>query len=239
VAMRDKMIRVANGVLKHLGLEIRSRLADHSLSFDTYVHEAAKAGLDVNDYLEQIEGWEPAEYVIKKFVAPYRGDASTVIEIGPGSGRHARFLLPRHERDQLHLFDNSLWMQRFLKEYFRVQPTVKVHDFCRDYQLEFPAEQADIVFSNGTFIALKLGEIREFALEAFRVLRPGGCFVFDYLDLSREEGWKYLQSQPSSLAACYTYFMPETIDRLCIDAGFHLRRRDMHGKSVFVNFVKH
>jgi len=236
--MRTKLKQIADTGLQCFGLEIRSRSADHSLSFESYVHAASSRGLDVNDYLEDVEGWEPAAYVINEFVSPYRTDGSVVIEIGPGSGRHARYLLPRHERDELHLFDNSRWMQRFLRDYFRKYPTVTVHEFRQDYRLDFPAEQADIVFSNGTFIALKLGEIREFVLEAYRVLKPGGCFVFDYLDLSREQGWEYLQSRPTSLAGCYTYFMPETIDKICFDAGFHLRRRDVHGKGVFVNFIK-
>lgn len=231
-------LRVANRLLQMVGLRMSKLEETASLSFEQYVVPARAKGMDVNDYLELVVGWEPAKEVIDAFVSPFRFRDCAIAEIGPGTGRHARFMLPGSSGDRLHLFDSSQWVRNFLKHYFPEDSRIIVHPFSQDYRLELPDSHVDIVFSNGTFIALKLGEIREYALESCRILKQGGHFIFDYLDITREAGWHYLHSQSCELANCYTYHTYDTILRVCRDAGFALHRSDPFGKSVYVNFVK-
>ena len=103
-----------------------------------------------------------------------------VCEIGPGTGRFSRFIVPRIPQGQLHLVDHSPWMVRFLQTYFGRQPAVRVH-LGDGHSLPFAhGGWIDLVFVAGTIVALKLGTIHLYAREFARVLKPGGVVVFDY-----------------------------------------------------------
>ena len=87
-------------------------------------------------------------------------------------------------------------------------------------------------------IALKLGVIYLYARDFFRVLRPGGHVVFEYIDPTTPEGWAHLESQGKQLADVFTYHAPEVIDRVFSSAGFDPMQRRQLGRSTYVTATK-
>jgi ubiquinone/menaquinone biosynthesis C-methylase UbiE len=178
-------------------------------------------------------GWYPAETLLKATLFPYLKPESIVCEVGPGTGRFSRYIVPRVPRGQLHLVDHSPWMVRFLSGYFRNQSNVFVH--LGDGQ-SLPLDTdgwMDVVFVAGTIIALKLGTVLRYAVEFARVLKPGGLVVFDYLDPTTDDGWSHLHSEGRRLSDVYTYHAPDVIDRVFAEAGFGSFERQQLSRSTY------
>jgi ubiquinone/menaquinone biosynthesis C-methylase UbiE len=232
--VRDVVAAGAELALRPFGYEVRDRvLSEKPEGFPGYLEAAHRLGMDVNDYEESRLGWYPAEILLAATLFPYLQADSVVCEVGPGTGRFSRYIVPRIPRGQLHLVDHSPWMVRFLNGYFRGQPNVFV--YSGDGQsLPLPANAwMDVVFVAGTIIALKLGTILRYAVEFARVLKPGGIVVFDYLDPTTEDGWAHLHTEGQRLADVYTYHAPEVIDRVFAEAGFTSIERQQLSRSTY------
>jgi SAM-dependent methyltransferase len=229
----------AGNALRPFGFEVRDRiLSEKPEGFPGYVEAARRLGMDVNDYEETQLGWYPARTLLEATTFHHLRPDSIVCEVGPGTGRFSKFIVPRIPEGQLHLIDHSPWMARFLDSYFRGQPQVRVH-LGDGHSLPFPQRGwMDLVFVAGTLVALKLGTIDLYAGEFARVLKPGGVVVFDYIDPTTDEGWAHLQSEGHRLADVYTYHAPEVIDRVFADAGFSGFARQQFGKSTYFTATK-
>jgi ubiquinone/menaquinone biosynthesis C-methylase UbiE len=237
--VRDIVAAGAGVALHPFGFEVRDRiLSEKPEGFPGYVEAARRLGMDVNEYEEARLGWYPAQPLLEATTFPYLRADSVVCEIGPGTGRFSRWMVPRLPEGQLHLVDHSPWMVRFLATYFQDQPRVRVH--LGDGQ-SLPFAQSgwmDLVFVAGTIVALKLGTIDLYAREFARVLKPGGVVVFDYIDPTTIEGWTHLQTEGHRLADVYTYHAPEIINRVFADAGFEESARQQFGKSTYFTATK-
>jgi ubiquinone/menaquinone biosynthesis C-methylase UbiE len=231
---RDVVAAGAAIALRPFGYEVRDRvLSEKPEGFPGYLETAHGLGVDVNDYEEKQLGWYPAESLLAATLYPHLQPDSIVCELGPGTGRFSRHIVPRIPRGQLHLVDHSPWMVRFLRGYFREAPNVMVH-LGDGQSLPMPnGAWMDVVFVAGTIIALKLGTIQRYADEFARVLRPGGMLVFDYLDPTTENGWTHLHTEGRRLADVYTYHAPEVIDRVFTEAGFEAFERKQLSKSTY------
>ncbi len=233
-SVRDAVAAGAAIALRPFGFEVRDHvLSEKPEGFPGYLEAARRLGVDVNDYEESQLGWYPARELLEATTFPYLRSDSIVCEVGPGTGRFSRVILPRIHDGQLHLVDHSPWMVRFLRGYFVRQQNVCVH--LGDGQ-SLPFENAswmDLVFVAGTVIALKLGTIRRYAVEFARVLKPGGLVIFDYIDPTTSEGWAHLQTEGQRLPDVYTYHTPQIIDRVFSEAGFDSFRRQQLGKSTY------
>lgn len=231
-----KVVEVGSSrLLGPLGYEVRDRvLSERPEGFPGYLDEARRLRMDVNDYEEQKLGWRLPEPTLQEVVYPYLTECSSVCEIGPGTGRWSRCLIPHLPQGELHLVDQSPWMARFLTRYFTRAPRVYAH-VGDGLSLPFPRDGwLDIVFSANTFVALTLGVITLYVQDFARVLKPGGYAVVDYLDPGTVEGWEHLQTQPRDLATVYTFHTADVIDRVFVDAGLPILRRYQVGKSTFV-----
>ena len=237
--MRDLVAAGAGKALQPFGFEVRDRiLSEKPEGFPGYVEAARRLGMDVNDYEEQQLGWYPAQALLEATTVRYLRPDSVVCEIGPGTGRFSRHIVPRIPAGQLHLVDHSPWMVRFLADYFRGQSAVRVH-LGDGHSLPLPQSSwMDLVFVAGTIVALKLGTIHLYAREFARVLKPGGVVVFDYIDPTTAEGWTHLETEGHRLADVYTYHAPEIIDRVFADAGFSEFARQQFGKSTYFTATK-
>jgi SAM-dependent methyltransferase len=225
----------AGRVLAPLGYELRDKiLSERPEGFAGYLESACQVGMDVNDYEEQCLGWRLPLPTLEALVFPLLREDPRVCEIGPGTGRWSRHLVPRLGRGELHLVDPSTWMVRFLTHYFQRTANVRAH--VNDGQsLPFAQERwLDLIFSANTFVELKLGVIWQYACDFSRVLKPGGYVVVDYIDPTTPEGWEHLHTQGREMASVYTFHMPEIIDRVFEDAGLAVERRYQVGKSTFV-----
>jgi SAM-dependent methyltransferase len=232
--VRDLVAAGATVALRPFGFEVRDRvLSEKPEGFPGYLDAARRLGMDVNDYEESRLGWYPAQPLLEATTFAHVRSDSIVCEVGPGTGRFSRCILPRIPRGELHLVDHSPWMVRFLRAYFGHEPNV--HVYLGDGQsLPFAREAwIDLVFVAGTIIALELGTIRCYALEFARVLKPGGLAIFDYLDPTTADGWSHLHGEGARLPDVYTYHAPQVIDRVFAEAGFGEFERQQLGKSTY------
>lgn len=222
-------------LLAPAGYELRDRvLSERPEGFPGYLEAARQAGMDVNDYEEQVLGWKLPLPTLEQVLFPYLAPDSRVCEIGPGTGRWSRHIVSRVPRGELHLVDQSPWIARFLRAYFAGSPNVRAH--VGDGQTLPFAETGwlDAIFSANTFVALKLGVVYHYVRDFSRVLRPGGYAVFDYVDPTTEEGWQHLLSQGPEMANVYTFHAPEVINRVVRSAEFEVIGRHQAGKSTYV-----
>lgn len=228
--------KLVAGAFGLAGLKVTRTGADPACEgFDVYLRRARAAGRDVNDWLESELGWEPSATLVDTFIRPLVRPDSCIVEIGSGTGRHARHMAPLVPGGSLVCVDHSPWCRKFLRGYFRDCANVRVAA-PRDGQLPASEGTVDLVFSNATFIELKLGTIRTLAREMARILKPGGCAVFDYLDTDREEAWDFLDRSGPELDTCYTYHSGTAMNRVFAGAGFAAGERRQEGKSTYVAF---
>jgi ubiquinone/menaquinone biosynthesis C-methylase UbiE len=237
--LKDAAEYGANLIARRLGYEVRPWRVDHlAEGFIGYYAEAQRLGLDVNDYQEQRLGWVPAGPTLKRVLFPHLTPTSVVVEVGPGTGRQARHILTQVPNGELHLVDHSPWVVRFLQAYFQASPRVRAH-LNDGYRLPFEDEGwADVIFCGGTIIALKLGVVDLYAREFFRVLKPGGSAVFDYIDPGTPEGWDHLRQQTPYLRTIYTYHAASAVERVFQEAGFAVGERHQDGKSTYLRVCK-
>ena len=222
--------------LGHYGYTITSKMDPLSENFPKYYDEATKLGYDVNDWLEKKLGWVEALPVLKRTTFPYLQDDSIVCELGIGTGRWSRHLWKEVINGELHLVDHSPWLVDFVREYFPPCrcPNVYVH-LCDGSTLPFQkGGWVDVIFSEGLFVALKLGKFYTYSQEFFRVLKPGGYCVLDYIDITTPQGWNFLETEPAASASTYSYHTPQTVDRIFSSAGFEIVTRHQIDYSSFL-----
>ena len=238
--LRGAALRGASVVARQFGYQLTPWRADEkSEGFEGYVRQAQQAGMDVNDWEEHALGWVPALPALERIVFPELQPSWQVIEIGPGTGRFSRPIASRlTQGGELHLVDHSPWLVTFLREYFRTCSNVRV--VLNDgFALPFSnGEWADLVFSAGTLVALKLGAIELYAREFQRVLKSGGRVIFDYIDPETEAGWRHLTSQTPFLRNVYTYHTTSAIDKVFVSNGFRIGERVQDGKSTYLTVHK-
>ena len=221
-------------VLGKLGYSVRKVKFDKAEGFPDYYEHAQKSGIDVNDWEEKYLGWEAALPVLEKTVFRFLQSDSVVCELGIGTGRYSRHIQERIPQGKLHLVDHSPWIVSFARDYFKSAGNVRCH-LNDGYSLPLsPDDSLDLVFSTGTFIALKLGFFYLYARNFFSLLKPNGYCILDYLDVNTREGWRHLEDNSFEAADCYTYHATETIDRVFVEAGFQIIERVQCGKSTYL-----
>jgi ubiquinone/menaquinone biosynthesis C-methylase UbiE len=194
--------------------------------------------MDVNDYEEHVLGWAPALPTLERVMFPHLREDSVVVDVGPGTGRQARHVAGRLTRGQLHLVDHSPWLVTFLTDYFSSNPRVRAHVNTGFDLQPIERESTDVVFCGGTIIALKLGVVDLYAREFHRVLKDGGCAVFDYIDPATPDGWAHLRAQTPYMRTIYAYHAAPAIERVFEEAGFSIGDRFQEGKSTYLTVWK-
>ena len=140
--------------------------------YDRYADLAVKENMDVNDYIEEKLGWGRTLPMLEKLVFPYIQEDSCVCELGPGTGRQTRYVIPKLTRGTLHLFDHSPWMRNYLKKYLSENTNLIIHG-NNGRSIDLPENSVDLCFSLGMFVELKLGEFLLYAHEFQRILKKG------------------------------------------------------------------
>jgi ubiquinone/menaquinone biosynthesis C-methylase UbiE len=211
-----------DAILNPLGYEIRRKIINTD-GFPEYLAKAQKAGMDVNDWEEQVLGWAAALPILEQTVFPLIKADSVVCNVGIGTARWAKYLAPRLSSGELHLVDHSPWIINFARNYLRSQRNVHFH-LTDGLGLPFSDHaKFDLIFSFGTFIALKLGVYYLYSRDFFRVLKPGGYSLIHYLDITTPGGWGWLENASNKhYANCYTYQTREVVERVFTSAGFEI-----------------
>lgn len=220
-----------------LGYELKplTRVDSKCEGFDYYVQSAQAANMDVNDWLESVLKWPDGNEIVNKHVLPHLKEGSVVCEVGSGTGRHAKHIAEHLTTGTLHLFDHSVYLQDFLADYFKNNSSVQIHE-SDGLRIDLANDSVDLVFSTGTFVALKLGTIRLLAVEFRRICQPGATVVINYFDIENEPAWDHLRHQDPSLADTYTYHCGRTIEAVFAEAGFQCCGHVPSGHSTYATF---
>ena len=189
-------------------------------SYELWVEEANKLGMDVYEYLEKYQVMAGTFEHVEPTVLPYLRDDSVVCTLGPALGQVAQHVVPRLTKGELHLVDYAPWAVNYLKNRHRTNPRVHVH-LNDGLHLPFREESMDLVFSFGVFVAQSLYVLYAYCREFARVLRPGGYVAIEYFDITKPASWVFVEQERKKGAnSIFTYHAPETVDRVFSSAGF-------------------
>ncbi len=147
-----------------------------------------------------------------------------VLEIGCGVGRVARVLSP-FVREWIGC-DVSANMLRLAGRRLLGLPNIRLIEIS-GYDLHpIPDASVDVVYTTVVFMHLEEWDRYNYVLEAMRVLKPGGRFYCDNVDLASERGWAVFEEsrlrfkpheRPSQISKCST--KPE-LETFLTRAGF-------------------
>lgn len=240
MGIRSALRRGVNSLLGWFGWELRRKAPPapdpRAWAFPYFAGEAARLGMDVNDYEEQVQGWPRPEPILEALVFPRLRPDSAVCEIGPGTGRWSRHLLARLPEGELHLVDHSPWIVDFLRGYFGAAGSrVRLH-LADGASLPFgPEPGLDLVCCFGGFVSMKLGTIYAYSRSISACLAPGGWCVLDYVDVGRPEAWAWLEANANAeYADIYTYHDRATVNRVLSLAGLEVAEELPSGYSTYV-----
>jgi SAM-dependent methyltransferase len=209
-------------------------------NFPRYYKEAEDLGEDVNDYINRNVG-NPHE-LLEKVVFPYLpSDARVIIEVGPGTGRFSRAFIDRIKTNphwKLYLLDHSQWIITFLTGYFEKYDNV--YPILNDglHVPEIDSNCADLIFSNGVFIELNLSRFYTYCNDSYKVLKPGGLVIFNYIDLEFDQAWEHMKKFSENPRFSFSYFTSNVIDKVFLERGFKLLSRALVGNSTYVVYQK-
>lgn len=124
------------------------------------------------------ESWK--ESLAQTFLIPHLKKESVVIEIGPGHGRWTHFIAPRVTCGTVHLVDIS----QSCLDYCLKNLITYGFNFLKNDGRTLPKEvlpgSVDFIWSFDTFVHIEEPEIRSYARELFRVLKPQGMGVIHH-----------------------------------------------------------
>jgi len=230
--------KCVNSLLSPFGFHI-SRKKKTSSTWVSDLRDAKALNMDVNDWLETKLGWPPALPILEEIVFPHLRNDSLICELGVGTGRHSRHLLSKIPNGEIYLVDNSPWVINFVKKYFSHEKRVHFH-LCNGSSIPFINDsQIDLVFSDGTFITMNLGSFYLYSHEFYRILKPGGYCIIDFIDISTLEGQNHLETQSAQYWRTFTYHTYETVSMIFRSAGFEIIDHKQIGKSSYLICRKH
>jgi SAM-dependent methyltransferase len=207
---------------------------DNGDGFPAYVERARQEGIDVNDWIEKNLQWMPALPILEALVFPFVKPDSVICEVGVGTGRWSRHLLERIPRGRLVLVDRSPWIVKFVRGYFNDCHQVSVWS---GNGRTLPIQNtgwADLVFSQGLFITLKLGQVLTYLEEFQKALKPDGIAVFDFIDAQTPGGFQFLRKEHQRAADTFSYHSLGSITDCCAAAGLTHEGTAIVGKSTYV-----
>lgn len=211
-----------------------SRPPKNGDGFPAYARHAAALNVDVNDWIEGNLGWVPALPILEDMIFPLLSPTAHVCEVGVGTGRWSRHIADRIPAGRLILADRTPWEANFLRSYFADRPNVEVV-LCDGVRLPLIQDGwADLFFSQGMFVALKLGHLYVYVCEFARCLKPGGWVVFDFIDPETPDGWAFLLKEAPGSPLVFTYHSLSSVVKCFHAAGLELEGTKIIGKSTYV-----
>ncbi|MFH0908177.1 MAG: class I SAM-dependent methyltransferase [bacterium] len=171
--------RLVNALLARIGLELRRTAASEERPWDHIFRGGIAAevttGGDANAVVESAwgtPGWE-------KYITAHVTEGMVVCEIGPGVGRWTRLVLDAASK--LYLVDYS----KLVCDYWRKKNDGRliVIQSANTRIPDVPSASVDLFMSFDVFVHMDVEVVFGYLQEAYRVLKPSGVALIDYLSL--------------------------------------------------------
>ena len=206
--------------------------------FQAWIDEARAQGRDPNDVGDDRWG-DPRSSVDNNYL-PLFGSDAVVLELGPGSGRYTRHLMP-HCKEMI-LVDYSEFVCDWVRTYFEGKGKFRVVH-ATDYALsEIANTSIDAIIANGVFEHLDLEGFYQYFTTFSRIMKPGakGCFDFD--NIMSPGGLAFFVRQlPDGMGkrSIFRFHHPETVRRLCAACGLRVEKmRTSEHRFAFLTYKK-
>jgi SAM-dependent methyltransferase len=139
-------------------------------AFKRWIAKGTETGQDPNDLADQDWGTDLLAESVERHYLPHVTPDSTVVEVGPGTGRLSRHLIGRCHH--LILLETSRVACDWLRGYLAGRGSFEVHQIDGWPDFPLPDSTADAVFANGVVEHLPTEELYWHLREWRRLLKP-------------------------------------------------------------------
>jgi SAM-dependent methyltransferase len=222
LAVLTHAARLTNVLLRRVGVQlVRARGAQKPWdeAFAHWIAEAKASGLDPNDVGDR-EWHGRALENASRHLFPRITQQSVVLELGPGTGRYTRHVLPRCR--EMILVDYSTLVCGWLREYLRGKGRFRVLHIDRPRFAEVADGAVDFAFANGVFEHIDPDDT-DFLLQEFhRVLKPGGELWFNFDNFMSTGGARWFMEEDVKPGGrrLFRFYHPELLKRMAEMRGF-------------------
>lgn len=213
--------RAFNRLFRRFGLQLVTTRPPKpwDKDFARWIAEAKASGLDPNDVGDR--DWRGSAFEgASRHLFPRIGPESVVLELGPGSGRYTRHVLPRCR--EMVLVDYSELVCEWLRAYLRDKGRFRVHHIDRPVLAGVPDGTVDFAFANGVFEHIDPDDTDFFLGEFHRVLKPDGSLWFNFDNFMSPGGLRWFQDEgvPPGGRRIFRFYHPEFLRRMALMRGF-------------------
>jgi SAM-dependent methyltransferase len=187
-------------------------------TFSRWISVARAKGGDPNDFGDQ--EWGDPTLALERFYYPHLASDKTLLELGPGTGRHTRHFIGRCAK--IILVDYSKKVVQWLNEYMQGKGDFEIFHVT-DCSLSPVADHSvDVVFANGVFEHLYPEQFYLYLLSFYRILKPGGALVLNFDNFVSPGGFKWFKEwiPPNGGRGIFRFYHPDTVRQMCEDVGF-------------------
>jgi SAM-dependent methyltransferase len=219
---------IVNSVLAPVGLRIArvepsdgppptddSGLTSWDEQFLRWITEAREQGIDPNDIGDHEWQTDLLDAALATHYLPHLSARSTVLELGPGTGRLTRHLV-RHAARTIAV-DKSPVVCDWIRSYL---PDVAMHHIVDAAVPMMDDGSVDAVFAHGVMEHLELDELFWFVRDFTRVTRPGGAIVFNFDTPTTHGGMDHVRTTGSPASPSeFRFHAPEAISAVADAVG--------------------
>lgn len=175
--------KLVNAILNPLGLELQRNATHEEKPWDHTFRQGIRAENEGGDpNVAVTDAWGKPKWA--KYIIPHLHNNMTVCEIGPGVGRWTKYVIDRSS--QLYLADYS----KVVCDYWRSKQDNRIEVIqSQNTRLpQIPDASIDLFMSFDVFVHMDIEIFFGYLEEAFRILKPSGVAVIDYLSI--DDGYK-------------------------------------------------
>lgn len=215
-------VKLTNALLRRVGVQlVRAEGAQKPWdeAFADWIAKAKASGVDPNEVGDR-EWHGRAVEGASRHLFPRITPQSVVLELGPGTGRYTRHVLPRCR--EMILVDYSALVCDWLREYLRGKGQFRVHHIAKPTLADVADGTVDLVFANGVFEHIDPDETDVFLQEFHRVLKPGGGVWFNFNTFMSPGGLRWFQQEAVEPGdrRLFRFYHPELLKRMAEMRGF-------------------
>ena len=217
--------RLVNALLAPLHAEVVRKEGAKEKPWDHTFKEGVKAtrqsGEDPNEAVRA--AWGDPDWL--RYYEPLVKEGDVVCEVGPGAGRWTQPILDRVSK--IYLVDYSAYVCQLWRE--KKDSRIEVVQCANARMPTIPDASVDFFMSLDVFVHLELEDFYGYMQEAWRVLKPGGKAVIDYMSIQNDYTVQYFKDELDKSGIysgneterlLFRFHDTATLKRLAEDLGF-------------------